>query len=119
MKKGIMKKSYAINGLIRMGVNFEKTQDFIKYHQENLWIWDAFESAALDGIKSGRTKMGAKELFERIRWNPECGGVSDQTPLFALCSDGFKLSNNYTALYARLFIVKYPQYKKSFSLKEL
>lgn len=110
-----MNQRDAINGLIRMGANYETVRDFINYHSNNLWIWESFEKTALAEVTSGRKKMGAKELFEKLRRDNSGGSTPD---LFTSAKE-FKLNNNYTALYARLFILKFPQHKEAFSLKEL
>lgn len=103
-----MNESKALAGLISLGANLEEAKKFIEYHKSNLWIWDAFETEAAQQISSGRTKLGAKELFERIRW---LGGEKQHYE--------FKLSNNFTAYYARMFVLKYPQHRNIFTLKEL
>jgi len=109
-----MNQRDAINGLIRMGGTYENVTDFVKYHTENIWVWKAFEECALSAIRGGRRKMGAKGLFEQLRWDQGGGFKQD---LFT--KQEFKLNNNYTALYARLFILKFPEHKDAFALKEL
>lgn len=73
----------------------------------NREIWEAFETFALQSV-SARKKVGAKAIMERIRWEVEIEHRGS-----------FKVSNNWTAYYARLFALKYPQAADYFTFKEV
>jgi len=45
--------------------------------------------------------LSAKRIFERIRWESDVSG-----------NDGYKVNNNYTPFYARMFEQKYPDAPK-------
>jgi len=81
---------------------------FITYNSKNPAVWQLFKKYTLMAIKSGRKTYSAKAIFERIRWFHEIEGRD---------SLGFKLSNNHTAYYSRLFMERYPQYRGFFKLK--
>ena len=77
---------------------FELKIKFNQYHHDNPEIYKVFKSYALRAVKL-KSHFGAKAIFEIIRWNTEISG-----------NDEFKINNNYTALYARLFENEYPQH---------
>jgi len=77
---------------------------FEEYHKENPEIWEQFEKTTLLAISKGFKHYSARSIFEIIRWHR--GGN--------LKSDGFKINNNYTADYARLFISEHSLYENFF-----
>jgi hypothetical protein len=79
---------------------------FCQYHSENPQIYAEFEKTALKAVKY-RSRFGAKAIFEIIRWNTMVSG-----------NDGFKVNNNYTSFYARLFELKHPQHAGLFSKRK-
>ena len=78
-------------------------EQFVKYHAENPQVYEAFKKFALETIRRGFKHYSAKGIYELIRWHT---GVSS--------NDIFKVSNNYTPFYARLFEKDYPQFKGYF-----
>lgn len=83
-------------------------ENFKIYHYENPQVFEYFSRFALKAISSGFTKYSSKAIFERIRWFVDIETTGDK----------FKLNNNYTAYFSRLFHEKYPQYKDFFSIRE-
>lgn len=81
---------------------------FCAYHDANKHIYTKFEEIALETIKKGFKNFGAKGVFEIIRWQT---GVSAN-------GDVFKLCNNYTPFYARLFEQKHPEHAGFFRKKK-
>ena len=68
------------------------------WHRENPDVWKLFEKFTDDVIARGHEHYSAKAIFERIRWHTE------------IETDGaFKLQNNFTAYYARLFHALRPE----------
>ena len=65
---------------------------FKKYHEENPQIYIEFKRLAFQMIILGYVRFGAKQIFEVIRWHTMVEG-----------NDGYKVNNNYTSDYARLF----------------
>lgn len=83
-------------------------QKFEAYDKENPEIWEAFVKFTLEAEAAGRKRVGAKMIYERIRWFTQ---IEAKT--------GFKLNNNYTAYYARKFQKVYPELKGIFETRKL
>ena len=77
---------------------------FKKYHEDNPQIYEEFKKLAYQLIKRGYRRLGSKQIFEVIRWQTMVSG-----------NDGFKVNNNYTSDYARLFESDHPHYAGYFS----
>jgi hypothetical protein len=80
---------------------------FKKYHEENPQVYKEFERIALQLIKRGYIRIGAKQIVEVIRYHTMIEG-----------NDGYKVNNNFTSDYARLFENDHPIYAGYF-LKRL
>lgn len=83
---------------------------FLQFHQENPRVYELFEKFSIELIYKGLTKLGAKMIIERIRWEMVTGSKDQQ---------GFKINNNYTCYYSRLFAKNKPQYAKYFDYREV
>lgn len=81
-----------------------------EYHLENPHVWDLFQKYAFEAINTGREHYSVNAIFERIRWHNDIETKSE---------DGFKISNNHRAYYARFFHKKYPQHDGFFRVKQL
>lgn len=92
--------------LIKTGVDPLTAAKFLEYHREHPDIWQHFEKLTLQLVKNGVRHYGAKAIMEVVRFHRQ---VKKR--------DGFKISNSYTAYYARIFAIKYPQHKKFFAFK--
>lgn len=86
---------------------FEK---FSKYFSDNPQIWNLFIQFALVVAESGRTHYSARAIFHRIRWHVEIETKSE---------DSFKIGNNHSPYFARLFHLVYPEYNGLFRNREL
>lgn len=53
--------------------------------------------------------LGIKTLFERVRWELDISITSE---------DGLKLNNNHTAFYARLIMMRNPDLRNIFRLRQ-
>ncbi len=91
-----------MNGQLTLDLKAEK---FCAYHQENPQVYEEFKKFTYKTIKKGFKNYSAKGIFELIRWH---SGVS------ANGEDGFKVNNNYTSFYARLFEKQHPDQKDYF-----
>lgn len=80
--------------------------DFEQYHAANPHIYAAFVQFTLY-IIGKRERFGAKAIMERVRWHTLESG-----------DDGFKINNNYTALYARKFMREHPEHAGFFVTRE-
>jgi hypothetical protein len=75
----------------------EKMSKFLKYHHDNPHVFREFCRLARKWRDSGKTKCSAALIGNVIRWN---AGIRTQA------SDGFKLSNDWLPLYARMLMFK-------------
>lgn len=84
-----------------------KIKKFLDWYFKHIHIWKAFERLALEDIEKGEW-TNAKGICEKLRKVKALRG-----------SKPYKIPNEYTAYFARLFIAKYPQHKSKFELKPL
>ena len=82
-------------------------EGFESYHVSNPQIYIAFKKLTFQLISSGRKHYGAKAIFEVIRFNTAIKG-----------NDQYKVNNNYTAYYARLFMKDFPKHDGFFNLRK-
>ena len=68
-----------------------------------------FEHFTFQAINSGKKKLSAWLIINRIRW---------ETTVVTSGED-FKISNDYIAYYARLFMHKNPEYSGFFNIKPM
>ncbi len=80
-------------------------EKFDEFHTLNPSVYTLFKKFAFEAIKAGRKRLSTKLIVERMRW--EAYVDTAQT-------DEFKINNNHTAYYARLFMSDYPAYKDFF-----
>jgi hypothetical protein len=72
-------------------------ETFESYQARNPRIYEEFVHYTYQMIGAGQTKIGAKAIFERIRWESKIER-----------NDEFKINNNYSADYARKFEQDFP-----------
>lgn len=82
---------------------------FRAYHRENPEIWPQFKKFAFEMLNSGRKRYSAKSIMERIRWDFEIKN-SDRD---------FKVDNNFTAIYARVLVHRFPEFADFFEFRHL
>lgn len=82
---------------------------FAKYHADNPNVWKLFHKYTFDVIRAGRTRFGARDIVHRIRWytNIETSG------------DEFKINNNWSPYYGRIFMALYPQHNALFETRNV
>lgn len=93
--------------LYQDGADTATIAKFFLYHKANLQVWQAFERYTMQAIKAG-AKVGAKAIYERVRWESE---IEKGQP--------FKANNNYCSYYARVFEVKHPEHKGFFEFRTI
>lgn len=71
------------------------------FHYAHPEVWRLFEKFTFDRIERGFKHYSAKGVFERIRW---------ETAQAEVGANEFKLNNNYSAFYARLFMEIHPEH---------
>lgn len=79
-------------------------QAFIDFHTANPEIYDLFARFTEEALRSGMKKVGAKFVFERIRW--ELYVATTGAGWCVATKRDLKLNNNFTAWYARLYMAK-------------
>lgn len=89
---------------------------FLEFHRSNPQVFRRFLELARERVQlqkalGRRPRLGAKAIWERLRWDMEFAGPS---------SKPFRLNNNHTALYARLLVETYhEEFSGVFELREL
>jgi hypothetical protein len=83
-------------------------QKWWMYHKENPDVYKLFKRFTFDAIARGHDNYSSKAVFERIRWHTEIE-----------TSGEFKMSNNYTPYYARLFMWEFPEHQGFFRTQTL
>lgn len=83
---------------------------FKVFHAKNPRVYTIFKQLVYNAMRLGKTKLSAKMVIEVVRWNYEMEMKGDEK---------FKINNNFTSRYARLFIKDHPQYDKMFDLRAL
>ncbi len=86
-----------------MPVSRELLRKFIIYHAENPQIWKKFEEITLESVKRKR-RFSARAIFHIMRWETPVGAKDDE----------YKISNNHSPYYARMFAKKYKLHKRFF-----
>jgi len=81
---------------------------FATYHSENPHIYREFEKMTFALIRAGKDHYGAKAIFEAMRFETIISG-----------NDDFKINNNYTSRYVRMFDKKHPGLSDFFRKREL
>lgn len=69
-------------------------QAFQRFHAANPEVYDLFDKFAQEVRQAGHKRYSADAVFHRIRWYTDVE-TKDEAP--------FKLNNNYTPYYARLW----------------
>ena len=79
------------------------------WHRENPDVWRLFEAFTNEAVARGRTRISAWLIVNRIRWETEVvtNGVD------------FKISNNFIAYYARLYLAVHPESAGLFVIKKM
>lgn len=85
------------------------TSEFRKHHADNPEIYEYFKRFAFEKINAGARKLGAKSVWERIRW--ETANAIDKK------GREYRLNNNFTAAYARKFMRDFPQHEGIFETR--
>ena len=83
--------------------------EFREFHAEHPEIYVQLVKLARTWQSNGSQKLGIATLFEVLRWNSHLNPNK---------TGGYKLNNNYRALYARLIMDQEPDLKGLFELRE-
>lgn len=86
------------------------TDKFNQYHRDNPQVYELFKRFTFMAIKRGHNRLSAWMIANRIRW---------ETSIETFSVDEYKISNDYIALYARMFMREHPEYDGFFKTKEM
>lgn len=86
------------------------TDKFNQYHRDNPQVYELFKRFTFMAIRRGHNRLSAWMIANRIRW---------ETSIETFSVDEYKISNDYIALYARMFMRDHPQYDGFFKTKEM
>lgn len=78
------------------------------FDRENPQVWRAFERFTWDAIRAGRERIGAKAIWERMRWWSSVETTGDE----------YRLNNSWVSFYARKFRKAYPEHAHVFATRE-
>jgi hypothetical protein len=86
-------------------------RDFLEFHHNNPKIFKLYLQFARKAIARGHTRYSVWGLMQIIRWHVDI--VTEDIT-------GYKLRNDYAALYARLIVLKHPyEFKDFFKFKAM
>jgi len=83
---------------------------FAAWARQNPHIVDAFEAFALELVRAGRRRIGAKLILERLRW---------ETLTRTVDARDFKINNDHGARLARLVAQRHPELRDVFSFRAM
>ena len=85
-------------------------EKFLSFHNKYPQVYRLFSKFANELLNRGWDKIGSKMIIERIRWEVATGSMD---------ADGFKINNNFTCYYSRLFMNENPTKKDCFETREI
>lgn len=85
-----------------------KRDKFNEFHRLNPGVYDLFKRFAFQLINAGCRRLGSKQIIERIRF---------ETAIRTRGDSEFKINNNHTCYYSRLFCKEYPEHIDKFNFK--
>ena len=83
---------------------------FNDFHAEHPEVYSQLVRLAREWRSHGQRKLGIATLFEKLRWEWHTNNLQDAT--------GYKLNNNYRALYARKIMAENPDLDGLFETRE-
>jgi hypothetical protein len=83
---------------------------FEEFHNDHPEVYYRLVELARQWRRGGHAKLGIATLYEKLRWEWHMAGLEDK--------DGYKLNNNYKALYARLIMERNPELEGLFQIRE-
>lgn len=88
----------------------KKWNEFMEFHEEHPEVYSYFDKLAREARHRGFKSIGAHLLIQRMRW--ETFGIGKR-------KGGYKICNNHFPYYARLFMIKNPDFAGFFNLRKL
>lgn len=84
---------------------------FDEFHADHPEVYVQLVELARQWVSVGHAKLGISTLFEKLRWEWHVSGLRD--------SQGYKLNNDYRALYARKIMAENPDLAGVFETRRL
>lgn len=81
---------------------------FEQFDADNPKVWELFVRFTFDVIKAGHERFSADSILHRIRWETAIKTTDEH----------FKINNNFSADYARKFMLQFPEYDGFFELRK-
>jgi hypothetical protein len=94
----------------RLGRQLSPIEKFSVFHVQNPHVFAELERMALELAARGRKRIGVKLLVEVLRYEHY---MTTEDP-----NSTFKISNTYTAFYARLLIDTHPELRELIETRE-
>ena len=85
----------------------ELGKKWLVWHKQNPVFFDLFEKFAFQAINKGHKRLSGWLLANRVRWETA----------IVTTGDDYKISNDFIALFTRLFVVRHPQQQNFFKIK--
>ena len=82
---------------------------FEKFHRENPAVYEMFKRFTFEAIRAGKAHLSAAMVVKRIRWETNVVTTGDQ----------FKINDQYTPHYSRLFMEDFPEHDGFFFTRRL
>ena len=82
---------------------------FQNFNKENPRVYELYKRFAFSLIEKGHERLGSKMIMERIRWETKISTTDHE----------YKINNNYTAYYARMFVKEFPYLIDKFRFRKL
>lgn len=97
------------NYLTFTGADPRLVDRFVKFHEENPFVWQKFQEYAFKIKKTGKKKYSGWTIVNAIRWHFD----------LRTSGDSFKINNDFIALYVRLLINQYPEFERFFEQRKM
>lgn len=86
-----------------------KKRKWWAWHRSNPHVYHLFKRFTFEALGKGHEHLGAWLVINRIRWETNIETTGDD----------FKISNDYIAYYARLFMAEFPEHEGLFRTKTM
>ena len=83
---------------------------FWEHHREHPEVWTVFERFTLEVVEAGATRIGARLIWERMRWHVRFE-IKSKEP--------WSLNDHLVPYYARHFIEVHPEHAGLFEFRPL
>lgn len=84
-------------------------RDFAEFDRQNPQVYRHFMIFALEAIRAGHKRIGAKAVMERVRWESAMQTIGSL----------YKVNNSYVSYYARKFMADFPEHAAIFRTRKV